>query len=67
MDVEDNGTGIAPEIADQLFEPYSTTKEHGTGLGLTIVSQTISDHKGFTRLRNLETGGVCFTIELPVN
>ena len=67
MDVEDNGTGIAPEISDQLFEPYTTTKEHGTGLGLTIVSQTISDHNGFTRFRNLETGGVCFTIELPVN
>ena len=67
MDVEDNGTGIAPEISDQLFEPYTTTKVHGTGLGLTIVSQTISDHNGFTRFRNLETGGVCFTIELPVN
>ena len=67
MDVEDNGTGISPEISDQLFEPYTTTKEHGTGLGLTIVSQTISDHNGFTRFRNLETGGVCFTIELPVN
>ena len=67
MDVEDNGTGIAPEIADQLFEPYTTTKEQGTGLGLTIVSQTISDHNGYTRFRNLETGGVCFTIELPVN
>jgi len=67
MDVEDNGTGIAPEISDQLFEPYTTTKEHGTGLGLTIVSQTISDHNGFTRFRNLETGGVCFTIEMPVN
>ena len=67
MDVEDNGTGIAPEISDQLFDPYTTTKEHGTGLGLTIVSQTISDHNGFTRFRNLETGGVCFTIELPVN
>ncbi|MDP7620595.1 MAG: ATP-binding protein [SAR324 cluster bacterium] len=67
MDVEDNGTGIAPEISDQLFEPYTTTKEHGTGLGLTIVSQTISDHNGFTRFQNLETGGVCFTIELPVN
>ena len=66
MDVEDNGTGIAPEISDQLFEPYTTTKEHGTGLGLTIVSQTISDHNGFTRFRNLETGGVCFTIELTV-
>ena len=66
MDVEDNGTGISAEISDQLFEPYTTTKEHGTGLGLTIVSQTISDHNGFTRFRNLDSGGVCFTIELPV-
>ncbi|MBC8258588.1 MAG: HAMP domain-containing protein [SAR324 cluster bacterium] len=66
LDVEDNGTGISPEISDDLFEPYTTTKEHGTGLGLTIVSQTISDHNGFTRFRNLESGGVCFTIELPV-
>ena len=66
LDVEDNGTGISPEISDQLFEPYTTTKEHGTGLGLTIVSQTISDHNGFTRFRNLDSGGVCFTIELPV-
>ena len=67
MEVEDNGTGISAEIADQLFEPYTTTKEHGTGLGLTILSQTISDHNGFTRFRNLDKGGVCFTIELPVN
>ena len=66
LDVEDNGTGISPEISDQLFEPYTTTKQHGTGLGLTIVSQTISDHNGFTRFRNLDSGGVCFTIELPV-
>jgi two-component system nitrogen regulation sensor histidine kinase NtrY len=66
LDVEDNGTGISAEISDHLFEPYTTTKEHGTGLGLTIVSQTISDHNGFTRFRNLDSGGVCFTIELPV-
>ena len=67
LDIEDNGTGISAEISDQLFEPYTTTKEHGTGLGLTIVSQTISDHNGFTRFRNIESGGACFTIELPVN
>ena len=66
LDVEDNGTGISPEISDHLFEPYTTTKEHGTGLGLAIISQTISDHNGFTRFRNLDAGGVCFTIEFPV-
>ena len=66
LDIEDNGTGISPEISDQLFEPYATTKEQGTGLGLSIVRQTIADHNGYTRFQNLEKGGVCFTIELPV-
>jgi len=66
LDIEDNGTGISPEISDQLFEPYATTKEHGTGLGLSIVRQTIADHNGYTRFQNLDSGGVCFTIELPV-
>ena len=67
LDIEDNGTGISPEISDQIFEPYATTKEQGTGLGLSIVRQTIADHNGYTRFQNLEKGGVCFTIELPVN
>ncbi len=66
LDIEDNGTGISPEISDQLFEPYTTTKEHGTGLGLSIVRQTVADHNGYTRFQNLDSGGVCFTIELPV-
>ena len=66
IQIEDNGTGISPEISDQLFEPYATTKEHGTGLGLSIVRQTIADHNGYTRFQNLDSGGVCFTIELPV-
>jgi len=66
LEIEDNGTGISPEISDQLFEPYTTTKEHGTGLGLSIVRQTIADHNGYTRFQNLDSGGVCFTIELPL-
>jgi two-component system nitrogen regulation sensor histidine kinase NtrY len=66
IEVTDNGTGIEPEIADRLFEPYATTKKDGTGLGLTIIHQTISDHDGFVRFRNVEGGGACFTIELPL-
>ena len=64
---EDNGTGIESEIADRLFEPYATTKDDGTGLGLTILHQTLADHNGFVRFQNLESGGVCFTLELPVS
>lgn len=66
IEVLDNGTGVEPEIIHRLFEPYATTKKDGTGLGLTIVHQTISDHNGFVRFRNLEDGGACFTIELPI-
>ncbi|HBI30273.1 MAG TPA: PAS domain-containing sensor histidine kinase, partial [Deltaproteobacteria bacterium] len=67
VEVEDNGTGIEPEIADRLFEPYATTKDDGTGLGLTILHQTLADHNGFVRFQNLESGGACFTLELPVS
>lgn len=65
--VIDSGTGVAPEILSRLFEPYATTKEHGTGLGLTLVQQIISDHNGFVRHQNIEGSGSCFTIELPVS
>ncbi|MAE16009.1 MAG: PAS domain-containing sensor histidine kinase [Deltaproteobacteria bacterium] len=67
VEVEDNGTGIESEIADRLFEPYATTKDDGTGLGLTILHQTLADHNGFVRFQNLESGGACFTLELPVS
>ena len=65
-EVQDNGAGIDAEKSSQLFDPYTTTKDHGTGLGLTIVSQTVTDHQGFVRFSSGEGGGAIFTIELPV-
>ena len=65
-EVQDNGAGIDAEKSSQLFDPYTTTKDHGTGLGLTIVSQTVTDHQGFVRFSSGEGGGAVFTIELPV-
>ncbi len=64
-EVVDNGPGVPLEIRQRLFEPYITTKKHGTGLGLTIVAQIISDHNGFIRHQPLESGGSRFSIELP--
>ena len=49
-----------------IRDSYTTTKDHGTGLGLTIVSQTVTDHQGFVRFSSGEGGGAVFTIELPV-
>lgn len=52
IDIEDNGTGIPPEIADRLFDPFFTTKEpgKGTGLGLSTSLAIVRSHGGFMRL-----------------
>jgi len=58
---------LAPDIKSKIFEPYFSTKENGTGLGLTIVSQIVEDHRGYVRVRPNEPRGTRFTIELPVH
>ena len=65
-EIIDTGTGVPAEIQPRLFEPYITTQKHGSGLGLSIAAQIISDHNGFIRHQNVATGGSCFSIELPV-
>lgn len=57
LKVKDSGPGVHPSIIKRLFEPYATTKKHGTGLGLTIVSQIIADHNGFVRHKQPKRGG----------
>jgi two-component system, NtrC family, nitrogen regulation sensor histidine kinase NtrY len=66
IEVADTGKGIPPQDKDRLFEPYFSTKKGGTGLGLTIASSIISDHRGHIRVRNNEPQGTIFTIELPL-
>ena len=44
--VRDNGPGIAPELVDNLFDPFVTNKASGTGLGLALVAKIIGDHGG---------------------
>ncbi len=64
--ISDNGPGIPSEYRNRLFEPYFSTKKHGTGLGLTIANTIISDHNGFIRVYDNQPKGTCFVIELPV-
>jgi signal transduction histidine kinase len=64
--VQDTGVGIAETILPKIFEPYFTTKETGSGLGLTLVFKIIQEHKGEISLRSREGEGTCFTILLPV-
>jgi two-component system nitrogen regulation sensor histidine kinase NtrY len=66
LEVADNGSGVAPEVRQRIFEPYFSTKKNGTGLGLTIVSQIIEDHRGYIRVRPNEPQGTKFIIEFPV-
>ncbi len=64
--VADTGPGIAPEFRDRLFEPFVSTKETGTGLGLAVSYGIIQAHGGAIELVSEKTPGACFRIQLPV-
>lgn len=67
LEVVDNGSGLAPEMRTKIFEPYFSTKENGTGLGLTIVSQIVEDHRAYIRAMPNEPKGTRFSIEFPAS
>jgi two-component system, NtrC family, sensor histidine kinase HydH len=63
--VADNGPGISQAVRDRLFEPFVSTKESGTGLGLTICRRIVEDHRGCIEAANGPQGGAIFTVTLP--
>ena len=63
--VEDDGPGIAEELAGRLFEPFFSTKEGGTGLGLAMTHQIIREHGGEIHLDSRPGHGTRFTVTLP--
>jgi signal transduction histidine kinase len=63
--VRDNGTGVDPALAGRLFEPYFTTKAHGTGLGLVVTQKLVTDHGGTVRFEPAAGGGAVFRVRLP--
>ena len=66
--VRDNGTGIAPEVQDKLFQPFVTTKPtgEGTGLGLSISWDIVTQQHGGTITVDSEVGDFTeFTVRLP--
>lgn len=66
-ELEDNGPGIAPEIAGQLFEAFATYgKAHGTGLGLSICKKIVEDHHGWITARTEPGRGAIFAFGLPI-
>jgi two-component system NtrC family sensor kinase len=65
--VRDDGTGIAPEILPQIFEPFLTTKEtgHGVGLGLAISHSILERHNGKIEVQSELGRGTTFTVTVP--
>jgi hypothetical protein len=64
--VADSGHGVTKELKEKLFLPYFSTKERGTGLGLTIVSRIMEDHHGSIRVEENSPVGARFVLELPL-
>ena len=67
-EIEDQGKGISPKIASELFEAFATFgKKQGTGLGLSICKRIITDHNGEIQARNRPGGGAIFSFSLPLS
>ena len=66
ISVADTGGGIEPAIANQLFQPFVTTKSHGMGVGLSICRTIIESHGGSITYRSNPGGGTIFTFTLPM-
>lgn len=61
----DTGCGIAPEELDGIFTPFFTTKEFGTGLGLSVVHGIVTEHGGQIDVESAPGRGTTFTVSLP--
>jgi C4-dicarboxylate-specific signal transduction histidine kinase len=64
--VSDSGPGIREEILPKIFEPFVTSKERGTGLGLAVSLRIVAEHGGLLLATNRPEGGATFTLKLPV-
>ena len=67
LSVADSGRGIADEVADNLFDPYVTTKTTGSGLGLAVVQKIVDEHGGSVRVGKPDEGGALFSVRLPIS
>ncbi|MFC2251518.1 ATP-binding protein [Labrys portucalensis] len=63
----DNGPGIPPTLIDRIFDPFVTTKDSGTGLGLARVFAVAEGHGGWIEARNAAHGGAIFELVIPAS
>jgi signal transduction histidine kinase len=66
ISVKDTGIGITEANLPKIFEPYFTTRDTGSGLGLTLVFKIIREHRGEIRVKSKEGEGTAFFITLPI-
>ncbi len=66
MEITDNGIGIPKEFIEKIFVPFFTTKEGGTGLGLSVVYRIIQAHHGRIQINSIYGKGTTVSIKLPV-
>lgn len=68
VSIEDSGPGVPPRLREQVFTPFFTTKaeQQGSGLGLPIAREIVSQHGGMLSLKDSELGGARFEIRLPM-
>ena len=64
--LRDTGKGIPEELMEKIFQPFFTTKGKGTGLGLAVSKRIVEEHGGSIAVSNNVSGGVTFSITLPV-
>jgi two-component system sensor histidine kinase AtoS len=67
VEIEDDGVGIPDSDTDRVFNPFFTTKDTGTGLGLALTHKIVDDHGGTIDFRSVPGRGTTFRIVLPVN
>ena len=65
LSIADNGPGLPPGFDERWFEPYTTSKQRGTGLGLAVAKKIVEEHGGSIRADNRTGGGAVFTVRLP--
>ena len=63
--VSDTGTGIPEDIQGKIFEPYFTTRDTGSGLGLTVVYKVVREHGGDLHMDSVPDRGTTFRISIP--
>jgi nitrogen fixation/metabolism regulation signal transduction histidine kinase len=66
VEVRDRGSGLDPRFAARVFEPYVSTKNRGSGLGLSLVHDIMLQHKGEVTLVDREGGGAVARLSLPL-